>query len=100
MTAEDGMAALRLYENHRAEISLVVTDMQMPFMNGPSLISALQKLNAQTRVVVISGLDENPDPIGRNGNGLVRFLQKPYTTEQLLVILDETLHLEPNAAAA
>jgi two-component system cell cycle sensor histidine kinase/response regulator CckA len=91
LTAEDGMQALSIYSREGENISLVATDMEMPFMNGPALITALRKTNPEVKVIVISGF-EKPSFIANEGPAeRVRFLQKPYSTEQLLKALQQTL---------
>ncbi|HUR45355.1 MAG TPA: response regulator [Candidatus Saccharimonadales bacterium] len=98
-TAEDGMQALSIYSREKDKISLVATDMEMPFMNGPALIAALRKMNPHVKVVVISGLEQPMSVTSRGAAEPFRFLQKPYSTEQLLKALSETLRGELQAAA-
>ena len=81
LTASDGTAALALYADHRDEIKLVLTDMLMPFMDGPATIRALRKLNPKLKIIAASGLTANePGEL----IGVAAFLTKPYTAEKLL----------------
>src|SRR6185295_3029803 len=43
LTARDGTEAVGLYADRKNEIALVLTDMMMPFMDGPATIRALRK---------------------------------------------------------
>ena len=45
LTASDGTEALALYADKKNEIAVVLTDMVMPFMDGPATIRALQRMN-------------------------------------------------------
>jgi len=68
-----------------------VTDMMMPFMDGPATIRALRKLDPAIKVIAVSGLMDNKKRADLADTGSTRFLQKPYTTEQLLHTLHEAL---------
>ena len=91
ITAADGTEALAVYADKKNEIAVVLTDMVMPFMDGPSTIRALQRMNPDVRIIAASGLG-----IGqRAGEGVLEgvsvFLNKPYTAEKLLNTLAEVL---------
>lgn len=45
-----------IYAQQREEVAGVITDMMMPFMDGPATIRALQKMNPQVRIIAASGL--------------------------------------------
>ena len=91
MTASDGTEALALYADHKNEIAVVLTDMVMPFMDGPSTIRALQRMNPKVRIIAASGLGTGQ----RAGEGVLEgvsvFLTKPYTAEKLLKTLAQVL---------
>lgn len=87
-TAEHGLDALSVFSRHQQEITLVITDMEMPLMNGAALVSALHKINPQLKVIVTSGLN---DTQFITSNDRIRFLQKPYTAEQLLTAVHDLL---------
>jgi PAS domain S-box-containing protein len=93
LTAADGTEAVALYAQHKDEIRLVLTDLMMPYMDGPVTIRALQKLNPHVKIIASSGLAENSMLAQVNG-GVRRFLPKPYTAEKLLTTLNELLNEE------
>lgn len=93
LTASDGTEAVALYAQHKDEIRLVLTDLMMPYMDGPVTIRALQKLNPHVKIIASSGLAENSMLAQVNG-GVRRFLPKPYTAERLLTTLNELLNEE------
>jgi len=92
LTASDGTEALALYADKKNEIAVVLTDMVMPFMDGPATIRALQRMNPDVRIIAASGLGTGQ----RAGEGALEgvsvFLNKPYTAERLLKTLAEVLH--------
>jgi PAS domain S-box-containing protein len=91
VTASDGTEALALYADRKNEIAVVLTDMVMPFMDGPATIRALQRMNPNVRIIAASGLDTGR----RTGEGVLEgvsvFLAKPYTAEKLLKTLAQVL---------
>jgi len=93
LTASDGIEAVALYAQHQAEISLVLTDMIMPSMDGLTTIRTLQKINPQVKVVSVSGLSANDQVVrAATGTTVKAFLSKPYTAKDLLKTLHEVLH--------
>jgi PAS domain S-box-containing protein len=91
LTASDGTEALALYADKKNEIAAVLTDMVMPFMDGPATIRALQRMNPKVRIIAASGLGAGQ----RAGEGALEgvsvFLNKPYTAEKLLNTLAQVL---------
>jgi CheY-like chemotaxis protein len=94
LLANDGTEALALYAENRGRIRVVLTDMMMPFMDGPSTIRALQKLNPQVKIIAASGLTANGKSAEAASAGVHTFLPKPYTAERLLTTLAEILRAD------
>lgn len=91
LTASDGTEALALYADKKNEIAVVVTDMVMPFMDGPATIRALQRMNANVRIIAASGLGAGQRAGEGALEGVAVFLNKPYTAEKLLKTLAQVL---------
>ena len=87
LTAADGTEAVALYAQHKDEIAVVLTDLMMPYMDGPVTIRALRRIDPKVRIIASSGLAENSRAI----EGVKLFLPKPYTAERLLNALAEVL---------
>lgn len=88
MTASDGTEALAIYAKHSEDISAVIIDMMMPYLDGIGTIRAMQKLNSAVKIIATSGLSADGKAAEATSVGAKVFLPKPYTTEKLL----ETLH--------
>ena len=84
LTATDGADALAIYLEHKHEIAVVLTDMMMPVMDGPSTIKALMRINPKVKIVAASGLKANDDVAKASAEGVKHFLMKPYTARTLL----------------
>ncbi|MBI3651650.1 MAG: PAS domain S-box protein [Acidobacteria bacterium] len=91
LTAGDGTEAVALYAQNRDTIKVVLTDMMMPFMDGPATIRALRKMDAQVKFIASSGLTDNGKSYEAADLGVKIFLNKPYTAEKLLQALAEIL---------
>jgi two-component system cell cycle sensor histidine kinase/response regulator CckA len=91
LTAADGTEAVALYAQHKDEIRVVLTDVMMPFMDGPATIRALQKMNPQVKIIASSGLAENARTVDAAFTAVKIFLPKPYTAEKLLNALAEII---------
>jgi PAS domain S-box-containing protein len=91
LTASDGTEALALYADRKTEIAVVLTDMVMPFMDGPATIRALQRMNPKVRIIAASGLGTGHHAGEGMLEGVSVFLNKPYTAEKLLKTLAEVL---------
>ena len=89
ITASDGIEAIALYAEHRDEISVVLTDIIMPAMDGLTTIRTLQKINPQVKIIAVSGLVSNDKINAVTDIGIKAFLSKPYTAQQLLQTIGE-----------
>ncbi len=92
VVASDGVEALSMFLQHRDDVKLVLLDMIMPYMDGPSAIRALEKLNPDVKFVAVSGSSEKFKAAEAASRKPMRFLPKPYTTDKLLLTLNEVLH--------
>jgi CheY-like chemotaxis protein len=89
ITASDGIEAIALYAQHKNEISAVVVDMMMPFMDGATTIRTLQKVNSLVKIIAVSGLVAS-DKLAEAA-GAKSFISKPYTANELLQSLQTIL---------
>ena len=94
MVATDGAEAVTLYARHRAEIAVVLTDMMMPVMDGPSTIHVLMRMNPAVRIIAASGICSNNAVARAAGTAVRHFLAKPYTAQTLLRTLRSVLDEE------
>jgi PAS domain S-box-containing protein len=87
LLATDGADALRVFREHVHEIDAVITDMNMPVMDGPSMIRQLREIDPHVLIIGSSGFA--PD-VASTGAG-VHFIHKPYTAKGLLEALRDAL---------
>jgi PAS domain S-box-containing protein len=91
LTASQGAEGLRLFSLHRAKIRAVLTDMMMPDMSGPAMISALKGMDPQLIIVGITGLLEQAGVKGIEDLN-IPILAKPFSSYELLRLLRHVLH--------
>ncbi len=87
-TANDGIEAIAMYAEHQSEISIVLTDMVMPFMDGLTTIRTLRKINPDVKIIAVSGLSSQEKFSASTDVQVHAFLSKPYTAKELL----QTIH--------
>jgi CheY-like chemotaxis protein len=89
-TATGGAAALATFVERRSEIAAVVTDLEMPMVDGAALMEALRDVDAEVPIIATSGgLGPPSDRFDLDAN--LRFLAKPSTVDQLLDLLSSML---------
>ena len=83
IVAKDGEEALRKFKKHQDKISLVISDIVMPKMNGRVLYEEICKIKPRIKIIFISGY--LPDTINFNGMLMdqVRFITKPFSKKAL-----------------
>ena len=81
--AKNGSEALNIFEANKSQIDLVISDLNMPEMNGQELVVKLRQIDNQVKVLLSSGglsdFDEK-EAINRGFNG---FIRKPYNMKTL-----------------
>ncbi len=92
ITAGDGQEAVALYTKHQAEIRVVLTDMMMPVMDGPTTIRTLQQINPDVKVIAVSGLSSSDKLAAAASTGVTNFLSKPFSAKELLQTLSSVIN--------
>ena len=92
ITASDGAEAVPRITTSKEEIALVLTDMIMPYMDGPKTIQAIRKIRPAVKIVASSGLTDEVNMMIDKDLRVNAFLVKPYTAEKLLETVHSVLH--------
>lgn len=90
-TAPDGESALKLYQEKKKKISLIILDLIMPGMGGRKCLEEFRKMNPWLKVVIASGHSVNGHVKEILENGAKGFISKPYDVNQMLKIIREVL---------
>lgn len=95
MLASDGEEALRWLDGPTGgSAAAVVTDLEMPRMNGYDLIAAIRSRTGLLGlpVIVLSGSTDPEAPRRSLAAGASAFLSKPFSPGQFRALLEELLH--------
>ena len=83
LEAGDGLEALALAERYPGEISLLVTDVGMPRMDGAELAERLRARRPSMRVLFVTGFGSDAITGASTRAAHVAVLEKPFTPDQL-----------------
>jgi two-component system cell cycle sensor histidine kinase/response regulator CckA len=89
LVAADGLEALEICEKFSDPIHLLLTNINMPGMDGHALRDAVRAQRSDIRVIVMSG---NLDKAIVEGNRPDAFLQKPFIPPTLLKLVQDVLN--------
>lgn len=81
LLAGDGAAGVKLFQEQQDAVSVVLTDMMMPGMDGRGVIQAIRSLQPQARIIAASGLT---DGSAAAKAGVSHFIPKPFSARTLL----------------
>ena len=82
LQAENGAKALDVADAHKAPIHIVVSDVEMPDMDGPALFENLRRWYPKLRFLFISGRMKEAEA-NVSIDGRTAFLPKPFSMEAL-----------------
>ncbi len=89
--AQDGLEALQMLETRREPPRVVVTDLIMPRMDGPTLIRTVREKKINVKIVALGGLPPAPEILQALGLTPQTFVAKPFTSAALLAALRAVL---------
>jgi two-component system cell cycle sensor histidine kinase/response regulator CckA len=84
LEAESGVDALRLAEEAGGPIDLIVSDVIMPEMDGPTMLTELRRRGFTAKVVFVSGYADDAFARALPEEQEFVFLPKPFTLKQLI----------------
>ena len=89
--ASSGLDALEVMKDAGGTVDLVVSDVVMPELDGPSLLRELRKTHPDLKIIFISGYAEDAFKKNLPEGEKFHFLPKPFSLKQLAVAVKETL---------
>lgn len=89
--AASGAEALEVMEEAGGDIDLVVSDVVMPELDGPSLLRELRKTRPDLKIIFVSGYAEEAFSKNLPENEKFHFLPKPFSLKQLATKVKEVL---------
>ncbi len=89
--ADCGEMAIEIMEQQGGEVDLIITDVIMPGINGPSMIESVIPKFPKVKVIFISGYAEDVFVKSYGSEREFHFLPKPFTLKQLASKVKEVL---------
>jgi len=83
ISAVNGRHGVEVFQQHEAEVAIVLLDMTMPEMNGEETFREIRRIRADVPVILSSGYNEIEATRRFTSKGLAGFLQKPFTPKEL-----------------
>ena len=77
--ASNGVEAMEALEEKNGAVDLVVSDVVMPEMDGPTLLKEMRARNPNLRIIFVSGYAEDAFEKSLPENEQFAFLPKPFT---------------------
>jgi two-component system cell cycle sensor histidine kinase/response regulator CckA len=91
LEASTGSEALDVFESHQGDVDLVVSDVVMPEMDGPTLMEKLRRDRPDLKIIFISGYAEDSFRKHLAENEDFMFLQKPFDLKELAAAVKAAL---------
>ena len=91
LQAESGEAALAVVDAHEGRIDLVVSDVVMPNMDGPTMAKELKHKLPDTPIIFVSGYAEDAFAKSLDPEQEFHFLPKPFSLKQLAAAVKEVM---------
>jgi nitrogen-specific signal transduction histidine kinase len=92
LVAGDGFAALKIYQERKNDIALVLTDLGLPTISGLEVCNQIKQINPNVRVILATGFLDPEVKAKFLKAGIEHFLYKPYDLSKVLkeirIVLD------------
>ena len=86
-SGKDGMAQV-----DEADLDLIITDMQMPGMDGLQFLDAIKEKNSNLPVIMITAFAEVDKAVAAMQAGAYNYLSKPFSNDELLININKAIH--------
>lgn len=97
-TAQSGVEALDVLE--KTDISLVITDINMPGMSGLELLTEISSRWKDTKVIIMTAYPSNAFENKARKEGAVQFVEKPFDINDMRNIVEKTLQSDKPGKSA
>jgi two-component system cell cycle sensor histidine kinase/response regulator CckA len=85
LTAANGLEGLAVFRSYAKMIDLIITDLQMPVMDGYEFIGRIRDSKPDAKLICMSGFSEQGPPKG------VAFLPKPFLPQDARALVNAAL---------
>lgn len=89
--ATNGMEAIEVFDEEKGAIDLVVSDVVMPEMDGPTMLMEMRARNPDLKIIFVSGYAEEAFEKSMPEQQQFAFLAKPFQLSALIAKVKETM---------
>ena len=87
MTAQDGLEAIAVYEHKKDQIDVILSDIELPEMDGWMMHSRLKEINPQVKVIFTSGYYHPEIQTRCDREGIEALIPKPFKLDEVVSIV-------------
>jgi len=91
LVARDGVEGLDIFRQHH--LSLVITDIKMPRMDGIAMAREMRALNPATKIIVITSYGSQDLLLAAIETGVTEYIMKPLSAERVYAAVDKCLRV-------
>ena len=92
LKAHSGQEGLKLFKENKSTIDLIISDLEMPKMNGKEVMDKLREIDPQIKVMLSSGGLTEADEKNVINKGFNGFIKKPYNMNTLCEKMAEIIN--------
>jgi CheY-like chemotaxis protein len=100
VTALNGLHGIARFEEHKDDIRLVITDSDMPYLDGLSALCSIQQLKPGIPAIIASGTSHDPDNFQQLDMSAIYNLGKPFGMKDLLSSVAKMLEQGDSATSS
>lgn len=89
--AENGQEGLNLFKEHENEIDLIITDVNMPILNGLEMVKEIKKINLNIPIIVATAFSNKEYLLEAIDIGVDKYVLKPIDISKLLQVMSQSL---------
>lgn len=89
--AQNGQEGLELFKQYENEIDLIITDVNMPILNGLDMIKEIKKINLNIPIIVATAFSNKEYLLEAIDIGVDKYVLKPIDIAKLLQVMSQSL---------
>jgi len=89
--AKNGQEGLELFKEHENEIDLIITDVNMPLLNGLEMVKEIKKINLNIPIIVATAFSNKEYLLEAIDIGIDKYVLKPIDISKLLQVMSQSL---------
>ncbi len=89
--AQNGQEGLELFKKYETEIDLIITDVNMPILNGLDMVKEIKKINLNIPIIVATAFSNKEYLLEAIDIGVDKYVLKPIDIAKLLQVMSQSL---------